>query len=142
MSPEQVGLVRASWQLVTSKPDALAQRFYAHWFELDQSAVRLFASVDMTKQRVKLIDSLGVIVDSLDEPGPLLSVLAPLARRHTGYGVEVRQFDSMRDALLWALADTYDAEFTPELRDAWAQAYALVTSVMRRAFERATATPI
>ena len=136
MSPEQLVLVRTSWTLVNSNPDALAQRFYAHLFEIDRSASRLFDNVDMRAQRAKLTQSLDVIVQSLDEPESLLPALAPLARRHTRYGVELRQFDSVRDALLWALAETYGAEFTPDLREAWAEAYALIASVMKRAFER------
>lgn len=139
MSPDQVLLVRSSWTLVNSNPDVLAERFYAHLFEIDESASRLFAAVDMTAQRAKLTQSFDVIVHALDEPERLLPALAPLARRHTGYGVEVRHFDSVRDALLWALADTYGAEFTADVREAWSEAYALVASVMKRAFERPAA---
>jgi hemoglobin-like flavoprotein len=136
VSPDQILLVRSSWTLVNSNPGALAERFYAHLFEIDQSASRLFAAVDMTAQRAKLTQSFDVIVHALDEPEHLLPVLAPLARRHTAYGVEVRHFDSVRDALLWALADTYGAEFTSDIREAWSEAYALVASVMKRAFDR------
>lgn len=136
MSPDQIQLVRSTWPGLSANADALAQRFYAHLFEIDQSASRLFAAVDMTAQRAKLTQTLDVIVRSLDEPETLLTTLAPLARRHTGYGVEVRHFDSVRDALLWALTDTYGSAFTGDVRDAWAQAYALIASVMKRAFER------
>lgn len=139
MNHEYVALVRSSWTLVSSNPDALADRFYAHLFEIDQSAAGLFAKVDMIAQRAKLTQSLAVIVDALDEPERLLVSLAPLARRHTAYGVKARHFDSVRDALLWALADTHPVAFTAELREAWAEAYALVASVMRRAVERQAA---
>ncbi|HSQ29770.1 MAG TPA: globin domain-containing protein [Gemmatimonadaceae bacterium] len=139
MSPDQVLLVRSSWTLVNSNPDVLAERFYSHLFEIDESASRLFAAVDMTAQRAKLTQSFDVIVHALDEPERLLPALAPLARRHTGYGVEVRHFDSVRDALLWALADTYGSAFTADVREAWSEAYALVASVMKRAFERPAA---
>ena len=141
MSPDQICLVRSSWTLVTANLDQLGERFYAHLFARDTSASRLFASVDMATQRAKLTQSLATIVHALDEPERLLPALAPLARRHTSYGVEVRHFDSVRDALLWALADTYGPEFTPELRESWAQAYALVASVMKRALERTTVRP-
>ena len=125
--------------LVNSNPDRLADRFYTHLFEIDASAARLFGTVDMTTQRAKLMQSLDVIVRALDAPERLLTALAPLARRHTRYGVHVRHFDSVRDALLWALSDTYGSEFTPDLRDAWAEAYTLIASVMKRAFERPAA---
>ena len=90
----------------------------------------------MAAQRTKLTRSLGIIVDTLDDPERLLPPLAALAKRHDGYGVEDRHFDSVRDALLWALADVLDGQFTAEAREAWAEAYTLIACVMRRALLR------
>ena len=136
MSPDQIQIVQSTWPRIFADADALARRFYEHLFEIDASASRLFERVDMDAQRAKLTQTLDVIVSSLDQPERLLPPLAPLAYRHTGYGVQVRHFDSVRDALLWALADTYGPDLTPDERAAWADAYTLVASVMKRAFER------
>jgi hemoglobin-like flavoprotein len=136
MDAEQVLLVRSLWPKVAAHADSLTSRFYSHLFELDDSAARLFVSVDMAAQRTKLTRSLAIIVDTLDDPERLLPPLAALAKRHAGYGVEDRHFDSVRDALLWALADVLDGQFTPEAREAWAEAYTLIACVMRRALLR------
>lgn len=133
MTQDQIARVRASWQQVAKDPAALSLRFYIHLFEIDESAARLFAGVDMTSQRAKLTQSLAVVVHALDDTDRLLPVLAALAKRHAHYGVEDRHFDSVGDALLWALSDVLGDRLTAELRDAWATAYALVASVMRRA---------
>jgi hypothetical protein len=76
---------------------------------------------------------------ALDDPDRLLPPLAALAKRHTHYGVEPHHFDSVGAALLHALAETSGSAFTPELRNAWEEAYALVASVMQRALIRAAA---
>ena len=115
----------------------LATTFYRHLFEIDPSAARLFAGVDMAAQRSKLARALGGVVHALDDPDRLLPVLAPLGKRHARYGVEHHHFDSVGAALLSALADTLGSAFTPEVRDAWATAYAIVAAVMRRALTRA-----
>ena len=136
MTSDQAELLRATWPAVAADADALTTRFYRHLFELDGAAARLFAAVDMTAQRAKLARTLGVIVGALDDPDALFPVIAALGKRHSGYGVEQRHYDTVGDALLWALRDTLGTAFTPELHDAWAEAYTLVASVMRRALVR------
>jgi hemoglobin-like flavoprotein len=133
MTPDQIARVRASWQQVANEPDALTRCLYRHLFEIDSSAARLFAGVDMAAQRLKLVQALAVVVNALDDTDRLLPALAALAKRHARYGVEVHHFDSVGDALLWALTDVLGDGLTAELREAWATAYALVASVMRRA---------
>lgn len=136
MTPDQILLVRSSWPAIADEADALTKHFYAHLFDIDESAARLFAGVDMTVQRKKLAQALAVVVHALDDVDCLLPPLAALAKRHMTYGVEDRHFDSVGDALLWAMTDVLGDGFTPDLRDAWAQAYAMVSSVMRRPFAR------
>jgi hemoglobin-like flavoprotein len=136
MTPDQIFLVRLSWPTIDNEADALTTHFYAHLFEIDRTAAHLFSRVNMTAQRKKLAQALCVVVHALDDMGSLLPALTALAKRHANYGLEDRHFDSVGDAFLRALNDVLGHAFTPELRDAWAQAYALVSSVMRRALAR------
>ena len=136
MTPDQIFLVRSTWPLAAAVPDSLTTCFYEHLFEIDSGAARLFGHVDMPSQRQKLAQSLAVVVHALDDPDRLLPALAALGKRHANYGVEDRHFDSVGDALLWALSDALGEAFTPAVREAWAEAYAIVASVMRRALGR------
>jgi hemoglobin-like flavoprotein len=140
VTPEQLILIRSSWPDAAARADDLAIAFYARLFEIDNDAAQLFAGVDMGAQREKLVRSLTVVVHALDDPTRLLREIAPLGRRHAGYGVEARHFDSVGSALLAALADVCGNNFTPELREAWASTYALIASVMQRAIDKSQAT--
>jgi hemoglobin-like flavoprotein len=137
VSPEQIHLVRASWPAVAAKADELTTRFYTYLFAIDDSAARLFTGVDLNAQRAKLAQSLAVVVKALDDPDQLLPAIGALGKRHRNYGVQHHHFDSVGEALLKALADTLGADFTPGTRSAWAEAYAVIASVMRRALIRA-----
>ena len=90
-------------------------------------------------QRKKLAQSLAVVVAALDDPDSLLPAVSALGKRHTHYGVEHHHFDSVGEALLTALGTTLGAAYTQEIHDAWAEAYALVAAVMKRALVRAEA---
>jgi hemoglobin-like flavoprotein len=136
----QVLLVRSSWPSIAANAETLTTRFYAYLFEIDASAGRLFAGVDMTMQRARLTQALAVIVKTLDDQDRLLPAIAALGKRHATYGVEHRHFDSVGEALLRSLGETLGDAFTSEVREAWAQAYALVASVMRRALVRQAAS--
>jgi hemoglobin-like flavoprotein len=133
MTPEARRLVQESWPEAADAAEALAVRFYTRLFEIEPAAHRLFASTDMALQRQKLVDMLRSIVAVLDRPEQLVPNAAALGRRHVDYGVEERQYDAVGEALRDALAATLGDRFTPELRDAWVEAYALLASVMKRA---------
>jgi hemoglobin-like flavoprotein len=138
MTPDQIRLVRSSWPAVSTAADALATHFYSRLFEIDDTAARLFAGVDMNSQRQKLTKSLDVVVSALDDPDQLLPTVAALGKRHTKYGVEHHHFDSVGEALVGAIGATMGDEFTAEHHAAWTEAYTLVASVMRRALIRAS----
>ena len=136
MTPEQIQLVRTSWEVAAADPGILTTNFYAHLFAIDSGIARMFGGVDMTTQKKKLAQALAVVVTALDDLDSLLPALSALGKRHVNYGVEPRHFDAVGDALLWALRESLGDAFTAELHHAWADAYAVVASVMRRPLER------
>jgi hemoglobin-like flavoprotein len=140
MSPEQQELVRESWRRFEPTIRKASPQFYERLFELDPMAERLFAGVDMAAQEGKLMAMLAEIVRVLDQPGDLVSAVAPLGRRHVHYGVHDSDYESLGAALLWTLENRLGDEFTPEMRAAWSEAYLTVATIMRRAAGREVLT--
>lgn len=136
MTPEARRLVQANWPTTAASGEELAVRFYARLFEIAPDVQPLFASTDMVAQREKLMDMLGAVVRVLDDPDRLIPDAAALGRRHTGYGARDRHYEVVGEALRDALSETLGPAFTSELRDAWMEAYALLSGVMRRAAAR------
>src|SRR5262249_56266678 len=71
--------------------------------EIDHNTREMFGATDMFVQRKKLLQTLGFAVSSLDNLDVLMSMLQDLGRRHVGYGVTAKQYESVGVALLWAL---------------------------------------
>lgn len=86
----------------------------------------------------KLTVALSTIVASLDDPETLIPELSRLGRRHQEYGVTDRNYEVLGEALLGTLRTTLGNGWTPELEEAWIEAYALISSVMKRAGQRAS----
>ena len=132
MNAERKRLVQQSWEGIARDHDRIAIAFYERLFEIDSAAPTLFAKTDMVAQRTKFLNMLGDIVRNLDLPKELIPTVAALGRRHVGYGVRDIDYDRVREALFGALAAELGDGFTEELRDAWEEAYALTTGIMKR----------
>ena len=135
MNPHQQQLIRDTWAQVTPIADEAARLFYERLFELDPALRRLFARTDMPAQRRNLVQTLTVVVKSIDKLETLVPAVEALGRRHAGYGVRPKHYATVGQALLDTLALGLGDSFTPDARDAWAEAYGLLADVMISAAE-------
>lgn len=138
MQAETERLVRESWARFQPIAEPSARFFYDKLFELDPDAARLFSNTDMDAQGRKVMRMFAEIVRTLDQPESLVAEMADLGRRHVQYGVHDSQYDSVGTALLWTLEQGLGEAFTPEIRDAWTEAYLYVSAIARRATIRAS----
>lgn len=132
MTPDQKQLVQKTFaQIVPIAPKA-AELFYGRLFELDPALKPLFKG-DMAAQGKKLMSTIGMAVGSLDNLGALTPLLQALGRDHVGYGVQDSHYDTVGRALLWTLEQGLGDAFTPDVKDAWAETYNIVATVMKDA---------
>jgi hemoglobin-like flavoprotein len=138
MTPERARLVRENWIRLQPVVPRVASTFYQRLFELDPAARQLFRGVSQDDQVEKLTRSITAIVSMLENPEELIPELSRLGRRHQGYGVTDRNYDILGDALLGTLRTTTGSDWNPELQGAWIEAYTLISSIMKRAGQRAS----
>ncbi|BBP06026.1 hypothetical protein TPL01_29700 [Sulfuriferula plumbiphila] len=132
MTPEQITLVKSSWQQVLPIKDTAAGLFYTRLFELDPSLRGMFKG-DMAGQGRKLMAMINTVVNSLDQLGPILGAVEDLGRRHAGYGVKDRHYDTVGEALIWTLGQGLGEGFTPAVKLAWISAYTTLATAMKPA---------
>ena len=130
MTPRQIDLIRDNWSAVEPIADTAATLFYDRLFELDPAIRRLFRRTDMAQQRKILMQTLTVVVKSLDKLETIVPAVQALGRRHAGYGVRAEHYESVGLALLWTLQQGLGEAFSDEEREAWAAAYGTLASVM------------
>ena len=125
-------LVQESFAAVVPIADDAAALFYRRLFELDPSLEKMFKG-DMTEQRKKLMQMLTAAVKGLDRLDQLVPVVEDLGRRHAGYGVADKHYDTVGAALLWTLEKGLGSAFTPEVKGAWVEVYGLLAGTMKNA---------
>lgn len=141
MTPESKQLVKDSWEKVEPISEIVAALFYGRLFELDPDLRHLFRG-DMAGQGRKLVQTLTAMVRGLDRLDALLPSVEALGRRHTAYGVQDAHYETVEQALLWTLDRGLGAHFTPAVRDAWAETFAMLATVMKRASAEVAGLPL
>jgi hemoglobin-like flavoprotein len=131
MTPEQVDLIRKSFDAMWPMRRDIADLCYSRFFELASDARDLFPS-DMELQRIKLMDMIAAQVGSLDQRALFQSLVTHSGRQHARFGVQPSQYAAMGEALVWSLECKFGASFTPELRESWRALYATVQVEMLR----------
>src|ERR1700746_841066 len=132
MTPEQVDLLRKSFDAMYPMRRDIADLCYSRFFQLAPDARALFPG-DMERHRMKLMDMIAALVGSLDHRPLFQSLVADSGRRHAEFGVQPSQYAAMGEALMWSLECKFGASFTPELQESWRALYATVQVEMLRA---------
>ncbi len=130
---EQVNLVQTSFTQLLSRTDQTATVFYDHLFEICPSFKPMFHKTSMDSQRQQLMSTLQIAVNGLSNLKEILPTVQDLGRRHAGYGVKPEDYDPVGESLIYALQKQLGPKFTPEVKAAWIEAYAILSGVMKSA---------
>ncbi|MGB3203842.1 MAG: pentapeptide repeat-containing protein [Crinalium sp.] len=125
-----VDLLESSFEKIKPHADEFAASFYENLFIAHPEYQPMFAHIEMAKQRKKLINSLVLVVENLRSPEALVPVLNALGGRHIGYGVIPKYYRPVGDALLMAFEQYLQEDWTPDVKQAWTDAYRAITGLM------------
>lgn len=129
MTPNQIKLVQTSFAKVAPIAATAADLFYGRLFEIAPQVRAMFPD-DLSNQKKKLMAMLGFAVAGLSHLDTLVPAVQALGRRHAGYGVTAAHYTPVGAALLWTLQQGLGEAFTPEVKDAWATAYIILSTTM------------
>lgn len=132
VAPAEIELVQSSWSKVTPIADTAAELFYGKLFELDPTARELFPE-DISEQKKKLMQTLAVCVNGLNDLGEIVPAVQALGKRHVGYKVRDEQYETVGAALLWTLEKGLGSDFTPATASAWTTVYTVLSDTMKGA---------
>ena len=132
MDARKVALVQDSFEKVVPMGVQVAELFYAELFAIDPSLRSMFPA-DLMSQQKKLLSALSMIVRALDTPEKILVSAEKLAVKHLEYNVRPEHYTYVGNALLRTLKKGLGDKFTPELCDAWTEAFRMLARVMKEA---------
>jgi NAD(P)H-flavin reductase/hemoglobin-like flavoprotein len=134
-----IAAIRETFRYVAEAGDKAVGFFYGQLF-LRQPQLRQLFPPAMDKQRDRLFQALGRIVESLSAPEEMAAYLSQLGRDHRKYQVEPEMYETVGAALLATLRAFARDAFTSEAEQAWAEVYLAGSSLMIKAAEEDAAT--
>lgn len=132
-----IGRLRESVSLLPVEELGPAREFYRRLFELAPDAQRLFTR-EIGLQAKKFADMLAWIVAHLGKPDELCKEMRELGARHRGYGVSPDHYASVGSSLIWMFKHALGDRFSPEMEEAWLEAYAFISLEAERGSREAT----
>lgn len=139
--PDAVFLAQTSFEEVARRKAEAGALFYELLFEVDPDCRTLFSATDMTAQAEMLMTMLAAAVQGLDRMEDLRGTLQELGRRHAGYGVQLRHYDAVEQALLETIRRMIGEAFTLDVRLAWSRIYNDLARIMLEAAEAPSRPP-
>jgi NAD(P)H-flavin reductase/hemoglobin-like flavoprotein len=132
-------LIRDSFALVEPIADKVSNHFYALLF-LENPRLREMFPPMMDGQRSRLVGALVRVVGMLERPGELVEFLQQLGRDHRKFDVRPEHYDLVGHALMSALRRFAGPSWTPEIDEAWREAYHVIATTMIAAADDAART--
>lgn len=129
LNDRQKYLVQSSFRVLAADVRTTSRIFYAHLFAQDPSLRAMFET-DMESQGRKLMSTLAVLVNGLDDLGTLIGPIELMALQHVGYGVERSHYRLAEDSLLHTLEHMLGETYRDEIGAAWQAAYRIIESVI------------
>ena len=126
----QVELLESSFDRVKPQADEFVNSFYNNLFTMYPEAKPLFAHSNMAEQKKKLLASLVLVVENLRNPDVLGNSLKGLGARHVKYGALPEHYPLVGNSLLTTFEQYLKGDWTPEVKQAWVDAYGAITEIM------------
>jgi nitric oxide dioxygenase len=125
----QIELLEQSFEQIKPQADSFVHSFYKNLFTAYPEAKPLFANTNMVEQKKKLLDSLVLVVENLKQPDVLATTLRSLGARHVKYGALPEHYPLVGNALLTTFEQYLGDLWTPEVKQAWIDAYDAITKL-------------
>ncbi|MEM0980095.1 MAG: globin domain-containing protein [Cyanobacteria bacterium P01_H01_bin.58] len=126
----KIALLEQSFEGVKPHANEFVTSFYGNLFTDYPAARPLFSHTDMGDQGRKLLTSLVFVIENLRKPGELTGALKGLGARHVKYGALPEHYPLVGNTLLKTFEQYLGTDWTPDVKQAWVDAYGLITEVM------------
>ncbi|XP_011670834.2 uncharacterized protein LOC763287 isoform X2 [Strongylocentrotus purpuratus] len=90
----------------------------------------LLVDPDVRVHGKRVIETLGSVVEDLDDMELVIQILEDLGQRHNAYNAKKTHIIAVGGALLFTIEEALGAGFTPEVKAAWAAVYNIVSDTM------------
>lgn len=125
-----IALLKQSFSLIEPKKQEFAHSFYERLFTDYPETKALFQYTNMRRQESSLMAMLSIVIAGVERGENLTPILYDLGERHGRYGARPDSYPLVGACLIETFNEYLGAKFTPEMREAWSEAYEIISTNM------------
>lgn len=132
LSPKTLEIVKTTAPVVAANAEAITQRFYSLMFAGNPEVRAFFnqAHQHAGTQPRALAGAIIAYASNIDNLGVLGPAVELIAQKHCALMIKPEHYPIVGKHLLVAIKDVLGEAITDEVRDAWAEAYGLLATVL------------
>ncbi len=131
-----VKILEDSFAALAPRGEELVDRFYTELFRRHPEVKPMFANTTIDIQKRKLLESLKLVIDNLNDPEKLSGALQNLGARHQNYGALEGHYDAVAGVLLSVMKEMAGDLWTSEISGAWMAALTDIKEIMLSGYKR------
>ena len=132
MNKQEHDAIRSNWEVIRPNVRFVARLFCTRLLLIDPSLAPLFRR-DAEEQSRRLLKAVGIAVYGIGQPHILLPVVRMLGHHPSVRSMTPGQFESIGQAMQWALRIALNEAFDPTAQRAWENLYRAVSGTLRDA---------
>jgi hemoglobin-like flavoprotein len=134
-----VELLEQSFEHIKPRANEFVASFYENLFAAHPEVKPMFAETNMAEQRKHLLAALVLVVQNLRRPEVLEEALKTLGIKHVNFGTMPKHYPAVGEALLTTFEQYLQQDWTPEVKQAWIDAYGVITQEMLKGADTVSA---
>lgn len=131
LNEQQIYLVKQTIPLLESVSTNLTEHFYKRMFRDNPELKDVFnlSHQHSGKQPVALFNAVAAYAKNIENPSVLKEAVYRIANKHTSFNIQPEHYDIVGHHLIATLNELAGDAFTPEIEDAWTQAYQVLAGL-------------
>lgn len=138
LDPEKLDIVKATLPVVKEHGESITKHFYKRMFKQHPELKNIFNMAhQITGHQPKaLADAVYGAAANIENMSDIMPVLERIGEKHRSLQIKPEHYPIVGENLLAAIKETLGDAITPEIMDAWADAYEVIADVFIRMEER------
>ncbi|GGC98546.1 NO-inducible flavohemoprotein [Pontibacillus salipaludis] len=131
LSNENIAIIKSTAPILKDRGVEITSRFYERLFANHPELLHLFNQTNQKKgrQQTALANAVYAAAENIDRLEEILPVVKQIAHKHRSIGVQAEHYPVVGEHLLLAMKEVLGDGATPEVLQAWEEAYSIIANV-------------
>lgn len=128
LSQETINIIKSTVPVLEEHGKTITTTFYKNMFEAHPELLNVFNHVNQEqgRQQSALADTVLAAAKHIDNLEPILPAVVKIANKHVSLGIVPEQYPIVGKYLLLAIKEVLGDAATPEILNAWEEAYGMI----------------